>query len=119
MNGESSFSSTLAHRFNRALETILRSAELAPESFCFVRYEDLVAAPKREAARLGAFCGPKLDAFDPDADWQRMAISRGELARRPSFSPLYGWPVSAARVGRFRERLIPSEIAGSSERRRI
>jgi hypothetical protein len=100
----------LASRYKQVLDTVLRSAAAAPGSFCFVRYEDLVAEPRSEAARLGAFCGLDLSSFDPDADWQRMAVSRDTLAQRPSFSPLYGGPVSAGSVGRFRERLRPSEI---------
>jgi hypothetical protein len=100
----------LANRYKQMLDAVLRAAAAAPGSFCFVRYEDLVADPRSEAARLGAFCGLDLSAFDPDADWQRMAVSRDTLAQRPSFSQLYGRPVSAGSVGRFRERLRPPEI---------
>lgn len=92
------------------LDTVLRSAKAAPHSFCFVRYEDLVAEPRREAARLGAFCGLDLDSFDPVAAWQRMAVSLETMAQRPSFSPLYGRPVSTAQVRRFRDRLRPPQI---------
>ncbi len=100
----------LARKYTHALEPVLKAAESSPESFCFVRYEDLVSDPKRESARLGAFCGLNLDAFDPGADWQRMAVSLGTLAQRPTYSPLYGRPVSAVRVGRFRDRLSAPDI---------
>jgi hypothetical protein len=105
----------LAHKYTRNLESVLRAAEQTPESFCFMRYEDVVSDPNRESARLGAFCGLNLDAFDPGADWQRMAVARAELAQRPSYSPLYGRPVSPERVGRFRDRLSATDIVKIEE----
>jgi hypothetical protein len=101
----------LAQAYVRSLECALRAAEAAPQAFCFVRYESLVTKPAQEVARLGSFCGLDLSAFDPDSAWQRMAVTQEELARRPSFSPLYAAPVSSSRVGRFREVLSDDDIA--------
>jgi hypothetical protein len=97
--------------YARYLRSILLEQERSPDAFCFVRYEDLARSPKQESNRLGAFCGLDLSDYDPGIGWQRMEVTRDALAQRPTFSALYGHPVSDARIGRFRERLTPKDIA--------
>jgi hypothetical protein len=101
----------LAQRFGRAVDATLAAFAVAPHRFHFVRYEDLVSEPTRVIPELAAFCGLDLSGFDPSGDWRRMAVSRDQLALRPSFSQLYGRPISVSRVGRYRERLSPDEVS--------
>jgi hypothetical protein len=93
------------------LGPLLLAAERSPERFHFVRYEDLVGDTRETVARLQAFTGLDLSAFSPEREWRRMALSLDEMRRRPSFSALFGRPVSARQVGTHRRRLSSADVA--------
>lgn len=109
-SGERFLAMPLTQKYVSVLNKVLQSAKEAPDRFCFVRYEDLVSDPRRECERLAEFCNLDLSSFEPDREWQRMAVSLDDLAKRPSFSKLYGQPVSPTQVGRFRQVLSKSDI---------
>jgi hypothetical protein len=110
MPAEAFNAASLARQYVRALTTILTAAEGSPGRFHFVQYEQLVTDPIAECRRLADFCQLDLAAFSPDTQWQRMAVTVDELAKRPSFSKLYGQPLTSQQVGRYRQVLTQHDI---------
>jgi len=101
---------TAAKNYCDYMIPILLVADRSPERFHFVRYEDLVGSTRETIARLQSFTGLDLSSFSPDQDWARMSLTLDQLRARPSFSELYGRPVTASKVGTYRQRLSPTEI---------
>jgi hypothetical protein len=81
---------------------------LPPGTFLEVRYEDLVAEPRRELERLCRFLGEDFE--------EAMLAPQSEAERLPA-RQLEDWhgrtrePVSTQRVGRYAELLAPGEVA--------
>ena len=64
---------------------------------------------------IARFTGLRLSDFDPDAEWRRSSINRGQREGSAALSPwrteLSGKPISSQRIGRFRERLTHDQVA--------
>jgi hypothetical protein len=108
--GEPSVPGVVVRSYLDSLGSVLQAAERSPERFHFVRYEDLVGDTRATVARLGAFTGLDLSAFSPTREWRRMALPLEEMRRRPSFSELFGRPVSLRKVGVHRDRLSAADV---------
>lgn len=84
------------------------------ENLCVVKYEDLVLQTTSVLDQLQDFTKLKLGQFDPGDPWKRSRINYDALVsheeHRPCFSELRGKPLSAARVGVYREALSPDEL---------
>ena len=83
------------------------------ENTLFVRYEDLTCEPRHEVQRLRDFTGLALADFDPARDWSQAG---GGDAYQPGrykeyTTELFGEAISRRRIGKFRTRLNPDEIA--------
>jgi len=87
---------------------VLEVAAARPDDVHFVRYEDLVLDTATTVARLRRFTGLSLP-FDPTAPWPRVSDHLAEAAGSPSFSDLYGGPVSDRSIGRHLRDLSASE----------
>lgn len=83
---------------------------------CWVKYEDLVAAPEQEIAKLRQFTGLKLEGFDPDD--HSMRTHEGHVASRAEDQRITPWisglmkekGVRASSVGRYRDKLSKKQI---------
>jgi hypothetical protein len=92
---------------------ILKFAKSSLERMMIVRYEELVLRTHEVLEALGAFTGLDLN-FDPDQTWPRVS-PMAALQAGPSRSDLYGGPINARSVGRFRQELNAAEIAAVEE----
>lgn len=81
--------------------------ELPPDSFHELRYEDLVADPERELRSLCEFLG---EEYDP-AMAEPAAVAPVAVPKWKDHHFRTREPVSAARVGSWRQRLEPWEIS--------
>ncbi len=85
--------------------------EARPERIHFVRYEDLVTAPVDTVRRVADFLGISSEGIDPSAEWNFGQVDPDAMRGRPSWSGLYGKPITSERIGRHREVLTPEQIA--------
>jgi hypothetical protein len=99
----------LTTRFLAYYEPLLRLHEAEPHRLRFVRYEDLVTEPVRIMAEVAAFLDISADGIDAGKAWDFGLVDRLLMQARPSWSDLYGKPVTAERIGRYRTGLTLQE----------
>ena len=100
----------LVAEFHRYLDPILSELDQANASVRLVKYEELVARPEAVLKDLGEFCGLPVSGTKARAGWVDQTGLLERMKERPSFSPLYGSPVSAERVGSHAMRLAPDDL---------
>jgi hypothetical protein len=94
----------------RYLDPIIAAADSALRRIQIVRYEDLVGDPDNTVAALAATCGLDLSAFSPKQDWPISEHLIERMAPRPSFSALYGKPITADRIGAYAAELSSGDV---------
>lgn len=102
----------MAGQIMRAYAGCLKAGPGGRERLHIQRYEDLVAAPREAAERLGAFIGLDLSGFDPSNAWARSLrdFDADRAAGSAYVTDLFGKGVSDQRVGQYRRILRPADI---------
>jgi hypothetical protein len=100
-----------ADEYLRYLEPLLELADAEPARVHWLRYEDLVGWTPATLAGLAAFTGIDVGRYQPDQAWAVPEAYLARLAQRPSASSAYGKSISRERIGAYRDRLAPDEIA--------
>lgn len=103
----------LAAAVMRAYESCLPAAPAGSDRLCFVRYEDLVAAPRDVVAGLARWAGLDLAGFDPANAWAHSLrdYAADRAAGSAYVTELFGKAVSDQRVGQYRKALRPADVA--------
>lgn len=83
---------------------------IAPDRIMYVRYEDILLKFDETLAALQAFTGLSRNTFDPARDWPRYAAVSDLEGGYADYTPYYGRPLEASRIGRFRDYLEPQEV---------
>lgn len=103
----------LAQRYLSYSREILTLRRQQPEQLNIVRYEDLILRTEETLANLRGTTGLDLP-FDPAKPWTRVT-PLAALQTGGDRSDLYGAPIDAASVGRFRRELTAAEAAAVEE----
>jgi len=102
----------LAIEVMRAYEPCLAVAPAGNDRLRFVRYEDLVSAPREIVAGLAAWASLDLSGFDPANAWAH-SMRDYEADRRAGnayVTELFGKGVSDQRIGQYRTALRPADL---------
>lgn len=100
-----------ADEYLRYLEPLLELADAEPARIHWLRYEDLVAWSPATVAGLAGFTGIDVARYRPEQAWDVPDAYLARLAERPSASASYGKSISRERIGAYRERLGPDDVA--------
>ena len=100
----------LTSKLNKYYAGAALAEKIAPDRVMYVRYEDLITNFEETVARLNAFTGMSHNTFDPGREWPRYAAASDLDPTQSDYTPYYGKALEAARIGRYREALDPSEV---------
>jgi hypothetical protein len=100
-----------AKTLNGYYARVAAAERLAPGRIHYVRYEDVLLDFDETLKRLQDFTGFSRNSFDPARDWPRYAAVSDLEGGYADYTPFYGKPLEAARIGRYLTYLDPDEIA--------
>lgn len=104
--------SNLCHEYIAAYYAQLNHNTL--NNLTFIRYEDLSAHPREEAARIGKILNLDLSQYSPESEWQNVKenwIKESDNKQTAWVTPLYKQKVSNSSIGRYKKILTQTQIA--------
>lgn len=99
-----------AKTLNGYYAKVAAAVRLAPDRVLYVRYEDVLQDFAATLNRLNAFTGMGDSLFDPTRDWPRYAAISDLEPNYADYTPYYGKPLEASRIGRYRQYLDHNEV---------
>ncbi len=102
--------SAAAKTLNGYYAKVAAAERLAPERILYVRYEEVLQDFAATLNRLNAFTGMRDNQFDPARDWPRYASISDLEPNYADYTPYYGKPLEASRIGRYRQFLDRKEV---------
>lgn len=99
-----------AKTLNGYYAKVAAAERLAPERILYVRYEDVLEDFGVTLNRLNTFTGMSESQFDPARDWPRYAAISDLEPNYADYTPYFGKPLEASRIGRYRQYLDQIEV---------
>jgi hypothetical protein len=100
----------LAIHFRSYYDPLWKLQAAQPERVIFVKYEDLVLSPTPTIADICSFLEIRPDGIDPTREWDFGDVKEAAMKARPSWTPLFGQPLSRERIGVWSSQLTSEEI---------
>ena len=100
----------LAIHFRSYYDPLWKLQAAQPERVIFVKYEDLVLSPTPTIADICSFLEIRPDGIDPTREWDFGDVKEAAMKAHPSWTPLFGQPLSRERIGVWSSQLTSEEI---------
>jgi hypothetical protein len=100
----------LAIHFRSYYDALWELQAAQPDRVIFVKYEDLVLSPAPTIAEICTFLEIRPDGIDPTREWNFGDVKEAAMKARPSWTPLFGQPLSRERIGVWSPQLTTEEI---------